>query len=82
MLAGAILFLVNLLLPGARVADRGIRYAVALNPPDNLPRPLNGFAAWNVVLLVAVILAYAVPIAHYWIPGGGEAVASGPPPTR
>jgi cytochrome c oxidase subunit I len=43
-------------------------YAVAVHPPVRVPAALNGFALWNVLVLVLMVAAYAYPIAQFfWI---------------
>lgn len=43
------------------------RYAVAVHPPAHVPAPLNGFALWNVVVLVLMVAAYGYPLAESFI---------------
>jgi cytochrome c oxidase subunit I len=42
-------------------------YALAVHPPRRVPPALNGFALWNVLVLVLMILAYGFPIAQFLI---------------
>jgi cytochrome c oxidase subunit I len=42
-------------------------YAVAVHVPTRVPAPLNGFALWNVVVLVLMLTAYGYPIAQSFI---------------
>ena len=42
-------------------------YALAVHPPSRVPAPLNGFALWNVVVLVLMLTAYGYPIAQSFI---------------
>jgi cytochrome c oxidase subunit 1 len=79
MLIAAVLFLLNLVIPGPQIADRTIRYAVALNPPERLPAVLNGFAVWNAIFVLIALVAYGFPLARYLLPAIGSAVASVPP---
>ena len=69
MLAGALLFVWNLatLYNGAPVAERGFRYARAVHEPHRLPATLNGFALWNTVIALLMLVAYAYPIAEFFI---------------
>ncbi len=69
MLAGAALFIWNLArgFRGAPVEDRSMAYAEAVHPPRRVPRVLNGFATWNVLVLFLMIVAYAYPIAQFFI---------------
>jgi len=43
------------------------RYALAVVPPLHVPSVLNGFALWNVVVLVLMLTAYGYPIAQSFI---------------
>lgn len=49
-------------------------YAVALYPPRRVPRMLNGFASWNVVVLVLMLIAYGFPIAQFFIEPAPQAI--------
>jgi cytochrome c oxidase subunit I len=72
LLTSALLFIRNL----ARLHDRQmtvealsqpIRYALALHPVARLPAALNGFALWNVLVLVLMAAAYGWPIAQFFV---------------
>jgi len=41
-------------------------YALAVYPPQRVPAALNGFALWNVVVLVLVVAAYGYPIGQFF----------------
>jgi cytochrome c oxidase subunit 1 len=43
-----------------------MRYAVALHPAARVPAALNGFALWNVLVLVLMVAAYGWPIAQFF----------------
>jgi len=43
-----------------------VRYAIAIHPPAAVPRFLNGFAFWNVMLLVLMVIAYTYPIGQFF----------------
>ena len=78
LLASALLFVWNLLefhRAGAVVAI-GLRplYALAVHPPERVPAALNGFALWNVLVLVLMIAAYGYPIAQFFIIDAPEAI--------
>jgi cytochrome c oxidase subunit 1 len=71
LLASALLFIWNLLefhSPRAVVAE-GLRplYALAVHPPRRVPSALNGFALWNVLVLVLMAAAYGYPIAQFFL---------------
>lgn len=72
LLTSAMLFIWNLLeFHRARaVAGDVLRplYATAVHPPERVPAALNGFALWNVLVLVLMVAAYGYPIAQFfWI---------------
>jgi cytochrome c oxidase subunit 1 len=54
LLLSAILFIVVLVRShfGDVVMREPLRYALAVNPPVRVPVALNGFALWNVILLL------------------------------
>jgi cytochrome c oxidase subunit I len=71
LLASALLFVWNLAsLHGRRApvetAPFPFRYALALHPPERVPAPLNGFALWNVLVLVLMLATYAWPVAQFF----------------
>ena len=49
-------------------------YAVAVHVPERVPAALNGFALWNVLVLVLMIAAYGYPIAQFFIINPPEAI--------
>ena len=69
LLTSAVLFIRNLasLHGGRMAADRTqpMRYAVPLHPVARLPAALNGFALWNVLVLVLMAAAYGWPIGQF-----------------
>jgi cytochrome c oxidase subunit 1 len=54
----------------ARVGDpapiSALGYALAVYPPLRVPAALNGFALWNVIVLVLVVAAYGYPIGQFF----------------
>jgi cytochrome c oxidase subunit I len=78
LLASALLFVWNLLeFHRARaVVTTGLQpvYALAVHPPERVPAALNGFALWNVLVLVLMIAAYGYPIAQFFIIDAPEAI--------
>ncbi len=48
-------------------ADRRMHYAVAVFPPQRVPSALNGFALCNGLVLFLMIMAYAYPIAQFFL---------------
>ena len=68
LLASALLFVWNLatLYRGAAV-ERPMRYALAVHMPSRLPSSLNGFALWNCLVAFLMLVAYAYPIAEFFI---------------
>ena len=50
---------------GERKLSEPLRYALAVNPPRTVPASLNGFALWNCILLVLMVLAYGYPLGQF-----------------
>jgi cytochrome c oxidase subunit 1 len=69
LLLSAILLIVILVRSqvGQRELAAPLRYAVAVNPPRSVPASLNGFALWNAILLVLMVVAYGYPIGQSFI---------------
>jgi cytochrome c oxidase subunit I len=69
MFASALYFVWNLAIGyrGATQADVRMSYALAVHPPQRLPAALNGFALWNWLVLFLMAVAYAYPIAQFFI---------------
>ena len=67
LLSSAILFIFVLVRShvGERTVIVPLRYALAVNPPARVPAALNGFALWNSILLVLMLVAYGYPIAQF-----------------
>jgi cytochrome c oxidase subunit 1 len=78
LVVSAILFIGNLLsfhIKRARVLPAApLEYAVALHPKARIPAVLNGFALWNVFVLILMAAAYAYPIAQSFIINPPQAV--------
>ena len=76
LLASALLFVRNLLVlhlsPQAAIARP--LYALAVHPPQRVPAALNGFALWNVLVLIVMALAYGYPIAQFAIAPSPSAI--------
>jgi len=69
LLVSALMFVWNLI-AGQRapsIAPMRPLYAVAVHPPRRVPAALNGFALWNVLVLVLMLVAYGYPIAQFFI---------------
>jgi cytochrome c oxidase subunit I len=71
LLASALLFVGNLVrlhgAVGIRLTPAPLRYALALHPPTRVPASLNGFALWNVLVLILMLAAYGWPIAQFLV---------------
>ena len=70
LLASALLFIRNLASLHGRqtigeAAPQPMHYAVPLHPVARLPAALNGFALWNVLVLVLMAAAYGWPIGQF-----------------
>jgi cytochrome c oxidase subunit I len=67
VLLSAILFITILVRSqfGERRLEAPLRYALAVNPPRTVPASLNGFALWNSILLVEMVLAYGYPLGQF-----------------
>ena len=48
-------------------ANTEVEYAESLHTVSRLPPLLNGFAFWNVVLLVYMVASYGYPIIQFFI---------------
>ena len=43
-----------------------LRYALAVNPPAHVPPSLNGFALWNAIVLLLMVVAYGYPTGQFF----------------
>ena len=68
LLTSAVLLIVILIRShfGERTVEEPLRYALAVNPPVRVPPSLNGFALWNAIVLVLMIVAYGYPIGQFF----------------
>jgi cytochrome c oxidase subunit 1 len=68
LLGSAILLIVILARShfGARAQTEPLGYAIAVNPSLRLPPALNGFALWNAIVAVLMLLAYGYPIGQFF----------------
>ncbi len=80
MVLSTLLFLYNLLRShsSAIEGDGGMAYAETIEPVVRVPALLNGFALWNVLLVVLMALAWAYPIGQFFFIGVHKALAWGP----
>ena len=69
VLSSAVLLIVILIRShfGESVGREPLRFALAVNPPARVPSSLNGFALWNSILLVLMIVAYGYPIGQFFL---------------
>ena len=51
---------------GVRAPALPLRYALAVNPPRQVPAALNGFALWNTILLFFMVVNYGYPIGQFF----------------
>ena len=54
---------------GERTLITPLRYALAVNPPQQVPVALNGFGMWNAIVLVLMVAAYGYPIGQFFFLG-------------
>jgi len=68
LLISAILLIVILVRSqlGASVQAEPLGYALAVNPPVRVPPALNGFALWNAIVLVLMVITYGYPIGQFF----------------
>jgi cytochrome c oxidase subunit I len=72
LLTSALLLIVILVRShfGENSVGEPLRYALAVNPPTSVPASLNGFALWNAIVLVLMLVAYGYPIGQFFmLPG-------------
>src|SRR5262245_14613545 len=69
LLASGVLFITVLVRSqvGEGVLQTPLRYALAVNPPVRVPKALNGFALWNAILLMFMVLQYGYPIGQFFV---------------
>jgi cytochrome c oxidase subunit I len=51
---------------GERTVGAPLGYALAVNPPTHVPASLNGFALWNAIVLVLMVVAYGYPLGQFF----------------
>jgi cytochrome c oxidase subunit 1 len=68
LLISAVLLIVILVRShfGEKALGEPLRFALAVNPPMRVPPALNGFALWNAILLVLMVVAYGYPIGQFF----------------
>jgi cytochrome c oxidase subunit 1 len=76
LLVSALLLVWNLLPAGLgrSSGETTYRYARAVHPPGRIPRALNGFGLWNVLVAVLMLAAYGWPIAQFFVDPPPQAV--------
>jgi cytochrome c oxidase subunit I len=78
LLASALLFVWNLAefhrARAVGLASPMRMFALAVHPPLRVPAALNGFALWNVLVLVLMVAAYGWPIAQFFVMKAPEAI--------
>ena len=65
LLVSAIMFVLNLLMShGTKKTEqpKENEWAVAVYPPMHVPKPMNGYALWNGIVAVWMVVAYGIPI--------------------
>lgn len=79
MFASAVIF-IWILLTRYRTTTQPVApmtYALAVHPPRRLPSALNGFALWNWLVAFLMAIAYAYPIAQFFIIDAPQALVHG-----
>ena len=68
LLSSAVLLIVVLVHShfGEKMVGPLLRYALAVNPPVHVPASLNGFALWNAIVLLLMVVAYGYPIGQFF----------------
>jgi len=51
---------------GKKVQAEPLAYALAVTPPVRVPPALNGFALWNAIVAVLMVVAYGYPIGQFF----------------
>jgi cytochrome c oxidase subunit 1 len=77
LVISAVLFIWNLAgfrAPRLAVSPPIFRFAEAVHSPRHVPNALNGFALWNVLVVVLMLVAYGFPIAQFFISPSPAAV--------
>jgi cytochrome c oxidase subunit 1 len=77
LLSSAWLFVFNLLPQRAwtRLPDgQTYAYALAAHPPAHVPRALNGFTLWNILVAVLMTAAYGFPIMQFFMGQSPQAI--------
>ena len=80
MVTSALLFIWNLLnTHGNRqpVVGRELKFAEPLRPVIRLPGPLNGFALWNAILVVYMLMDFGYPLLQFFLIEPHNALAWG-----
>ncbi|MGV6825678.1 MAG: cbb3-type cytochrome c oxidase subunit I, partial [bacterium] len=76
MVVGGVILLISALLliwnlwrshSSSATDDTEVHYAVPVHAVVGLPKVMNGFAFWNVVIFVYMIASYAYPIAQFFL---------------
>ena len=68
LLCSAVLLIVVLVRShfGEKMLAAPLRYALAVNPPAHVPPSLNGFALWNAIVLLLMVVAYGYPTGQFF----------------
>jgi cytochrome c oxidase subunit I len=77
LFASALMFVWNLIpQPSVRVVRpaTAYHYALSVHPSNHVPKSLNGFALWNVLVGVLMVAAYGFPILQFFITPSPQAL--------
>jgi cytochrome c oxidase subunit 1 len=67
LLVSALLLILTLARGGAAVMQPEVEYAEPVHPVMHIPKLLNSFAFWNVLILIYLVASYGYPIAQFFI---------------
>jgi len=81
LVLSAVMLLINLLLTHRRreaESDRAMAYAETMEPVVTVPSLLNGFAVWNWLLVILMVISWAYPIGQFFFMDVHKALAWSP----
>lgn len=70
LLLSALLFILNLVFSHMTRKSDSVQdddWAVAIHPPMQVPKPMNGYALWNGIIAVWMVIAYGYPVMQFFV---------------